>query len=172
MRYLFFNGPKNTTAAPVPVATGVATLKTLLQLNPLRPGRVVEWGISFDVNGTVGGAPGTVELIEVDVAATVTAFVAADISPHDGEALALNSGDPTADYIDVGTAKSGYTASAEGSITTVRNLVGPQLIAPTNQFIIQQPLGREGFFQKAKFIRIRTKFAAAANALCYLLVEF
>ncbi len=168
MLYLYQNAPMQTTAAPVKVATGTA-IKTLLQL-VLKSGvggRIKEWGISFD--GSAAATPGVVELIETDVAATVTAAVAADITKIDGRAL--NLGDPTTAPVNVGTAATGYTASAEGTITAVRNLDGTQLIAPTNQFIHQFPLGDEPEMQAGKYYRIRVTFAATVNALCYIKFE-
>lgn len=60
------------------------------------------------------------------------------------------------------------TASAEGSITHVRNLCGPQLVAPTNQFIQQFPLGQEPVIQIGNLGRIRVTFPVAVNALCYM----
>lgn len=166
--FLIGNGAMQTTAAFVPVTTA-AVIKTLLQVKPsaTKVAKIVEWGISFD--GFAAAAPGKVELIETDVAATVTAHVAADITKLDGEALAC--GDPTTNLIQVGTTSTGFTATAEGTITAVRNLDGPQLIAPTNQFIKQFPLGREPVIQIAKFARIRVTFAAAINAYCYMIIE-
>lgn len=168
MLYLFQNAPMQTTAAPSKVATG-AVIKTLLQL-AMKTGvqaKVKEWGISFD--GNAAATPGVVELIETDVAATVTAAVTADITRIDGSAL--NLGDPLTALINAGTAASGYTASAEGAITAVRNLDGTQLIAPTNQFIKQFPLGDEPLLQAGKFLRIRVTFPATVNALCYVKFE-
>src|SRR4051794_11551118 len=138
--YLIGNGPMQTTAAFAAVTTGTA-IKTLLQVKPSSTiiAKVIEWGISFD--GSAAATPGKIELIETDVAATVTAAVANDITKLDSDAL--NGGDPTTNLIQVGTTSTGYTASAEGSITAVRNLAGPQFIAPTGQFIQQFPLGRE-----------------------------
>lgn len=168
MKYLIANGPMPTTAAFAPVTTGTA-IKTLLQVKPgaTTALKICEWGISFD--GFAAAAPGKVELIETDVAATVTASVANDITKYDGAALL--AGDPTTALIAVGTTSTGYTASAEGTITAVRNLDGPQLIAPTNQFIKQFPLGTEPIIQVGKFARVRVTFAAAVNAYCYMIVE-
>lgn len=162
------NHAMQTTAAPTPVATG-AVLKTMLQVKAgaTLPFRVVEWGISF--SGFAAAAPGVVELIETDVAATVTASAAADITKLDAAALAL--GDPTTALLSVGTSATGYTASAEGTTTAVRNLAPPQHIAPTTQYQFQWPLGRESIVQAAKFLRIRVTFAATVNALCYVVVE-
>lgn len=167
-QFLIANGPMQTTAAFAPVTTA-AVIKTLLQVKPSAtlPMKIIEWGISFD--GSAAATPGKVELIETDVAATVTAAVVADITKYDGAALA--GGDPTTNLIQVGTAATGYTATVEGTITAVRNLDGPQLLPPTGPYIKQFPLGREPIVQIAKFLRIRTTFAVAINAYCYVIVE-
>ena len=70
----------------------------------------------------------------------------------------------------LGTTATGYTASAEGSITATR-LLDPQLIAPTSQYTKQFPLGREPVIQIGKFARIRSTFAAAVSVTCYMIVE-
>lgn len=167
-QFLIANGAMQTTAAFVPVTTGTS-IKTLLQVKPSATliMKVIEWGISFD--GSAAATPGKVELIETDVAATVTASVANDITKYNAEALM--GGDPTTNLIQVGVSATGYTATVEGSIAAVRNLDAPQLIAPTNQFIKQFPLGREPLVQIAKFLRIRVTLAAAINAYCYVIVE-
>lgn len=166
--YLIGNGPMQTTAAFAAVATGAA-IKTLMQVKPSATiqAKIIEWGISFD--GSAAATPGKVELIETDVAATVTAYVANDITKYDSDALM--GGDPTTNLIQVGVSSSGYTASAEGSITAVRNLDMPQFIAPTNQFIKQFPLGREPVIQINKFGRIRVTFGTTVNAYCYMIVQ-
>lgn len=166
--YLISNGAMQTTAAPTAVTTGTA-VKTLLQIKPgaTTALKIIEWGISFD--GSAAATPGKIELIETDVAATVTASVANDIGKYDTAAI-LN-GDPTTALIAVGTTSTGYTASAEGTITATRNLAGPQFIAPTTQYQFQMPLGREPIIQNGKFGRIRVTFAAAVNAYCYVIVE-
>src|SRR4051812_13146028 len=122
--YLVFNGPMQTTAAATPVTTGTA-IKTLLQVKPFNLCKIVEWGISFD--GFSAAAPGKVELVETDVAATVTASADADITKLDRVAdIAVAS----VAGLTLGTSETGYTASAEGTITATRNLDAPQLIAP------------------------------------------
>lgn len=165
--YAIYNGPSPTTAAQVPVTTGTA-IKTLLQVEPSATNaiKVVEWGISFD--GSAAATPIKVELLETDVAATVTAHVAAGIVKLDAEAL--TNGDPTTNLIQVGTANTGYTATAEGTITATR-MFDAQLIAPTNQYVKQFPLGREPVIQISKFGRIRVTAGAAVNAYCYVIVE-
>lgn len=165
--YLIANGAMPTTAALPSITTGTA-IKTLLQVRPSATilARVVEWGISFD--GTAAATPGKVELIETDVAATVTAHAATGIVKLD--AAALSGGDPTTNLIQVGTSATGFTATAEGSITDSRTL-DVQLIAPTNQYVKQFPLGREPVIQKDKYCRIRVHFGSAINAYCYMIVE-
>ena len=165
--YQIFNGPAPTTAAQAVVTTG-NTIKTLLQVEPSATIglTIVEWGISFD--GSAAATPIKVELLETDVAATVTAHAASGIVKFD--AAALMGGDPTTNLIQVGTANTGYTASAEGTITATR-VFDAQLIAPTNQYIKQFPLGLEPFLQISKFGRIRVTAGAAVNAYCYMTVR-
>ena len=83
---------------------------------------------------------------------------------------ALSGGDPTTNLIPVGTTSTGYTATAEGTITATR-VFDAQLIAPTNQYVKQFPLGLEPVIQISKFARIRVTAAAAVNAYAYMIVE-
>lgn len=165
--YKIFNGPAPTTASQVAVTTGTA-IKTLLQVKPgaTQIMEIIEWGISF--NGSAAAVPGIVELCVTDVAATVTAHAAAGI--HKQDASALGAGDPTTALFSVGTTATGYTASGEGTVGAVRQL-DVQQIAPTNQFIIQLPLGQEYVVNPAEFMRIRVKFAVAVDAICWVRVK-
>ena len=159
--YLAYNGPMVTTAAPVKVTTGTV-IKTLEQLSPPANGaiEVIEWGISFD--GFAAAQPGASELVETGaINATVTAFVANDIMRY-GQA----GGD--ASRITLGTANSGYTASAEGTITASRQL-DLQLLPPTAPYIHQFPLERGPQIQASNFGRVRVTFGTAINALCYVI---
>lgn len=166
-RYLIHNGAAGVTAAPVMVATGTA-IKTMLQVKPSATlgCHIVEWGISFD--GTTANTPGKVELMESDVAATVTASVAADITKYDG--AAMMGGDPTTNLIQVGTTSTGYTSSGEGT-TTVARLFDLQFLPPTGPYVKQFPLGERPFLQIAKFARIRVTFGTTVNAYCYMIIE-
>lgn len=167
MIYTIYNGPSPTTAAQAVVTTGTA-IKTLLQIKPgaTQYMKVIEWGISFD--GSAAATPIKVELLETDVAATVTAHVAAGIVKVD--ALAIGAGDPTTDIFEVGTSATGYTSTSEGSITTSR-MFDAELVAPTNQYIKQWPLGREPILKAGQFTRVRVTAGAAVNAYCYITVE-
>lgn len=167
MLYKIFNGPAPTTVSQAAVATGTGII-TLLQVKPgaTQVLKIREWGISGD--GAAAATPGIVELCVANVAATVTAHVAAGIHKYDAEALL--AGDPTTSIFAVGTTGTGYTASGEGSVTGIRQ-ADVQQIAPTNQFVYQFPLGVSFVIQPGEFARIRVRFAATVNAICYMLVE-
>jgi hypothetical protein len=164
MSILYFaaNGPAPTTAAQVPVTTGTA-IKTLLQLATpsTETLRVVEWGISFD--GSVAATPIRCELIQTNVAATVTAHVAAGVPP-------FNHANAPASMLTLGTAATGYTATAEGTITSTK-MFDVQFVAPTGQYVKQFPLGREPELGVSLFLRVRVTAAAAVNAYCYIIWE-
>jgi hypothetical protein len=165
--YLVMNGPMPTTAAPASVTTG-ATIKSLMQIKPAVAVRAFEWGISFD--GSAAAVPGKVELIESDVAATVTAYAAADVMKFSDLNVATNSAGTSGAPLNLGTTHSGYTSSGEGT-TTASRVLDPQLIAPTNQYVKQAPLDREPHLTAAKFTRWRVTFAVAVNAYCYVCFE-
>jgi hypothetical protein len=165
--YLIGSGPMPTTASFATLST-TTSLLTLLQVKASATAtfKIVEWGISFD--GSAAATPIKVELCETDVAATVTASAAADIMKLNAEAL--SGGDPTTNLFPVGTTSTGYNASGEGTIASIREF-DIQLIAPTNQYVKQFPLGREPVVQVSKFARIRVKAGAAVNAYAYVIVE-
>ena len=162
--YTIYNGAMPTTAVLPTVATGTA-IKTLLQLKPFNVCRIIEWGISFD--GYSAAAPVAVELIDTGtVFATVTASADADVMKLDGSEGAVAS----VAGLTLGTAATGYTGSAEGTITATK-ILDSQLIAPSAQFIKQFPLGREPKLIIGNSVRIRVKAAATVNALCYMVLE-
>lgn len=168
--YKVYNGPAPTTAALVAVTTGT-NIKTMLQLklggSTNQTAKVLEWGISFD--GSAAATPIRVELLTTStVAATITEFVAADIVRMDPGLAAVTDDFPLA-FTAAGD-ESGYTATAEGSITSTR-LLDAQQIAPTNQYIIQYPLGQEPEWSAAEFLRIRVHAGTAVNAICYIKFE-
>ncbi len=103
-----WNGPMPTTAAQQNVATGTS-IKTMLQVATpaTRTIQLIAWGFSMAV-----GSTGTVELLQTDVAATVTAHIASGVQNQDPNG--------SASLMTLGTAATGYTASAEGSITATR----------------------------------------------------
>ena len=134
---------------------------------PIKP---IEWGVSFD--GSAAATPGVVELIDTyAVAATVTAYAVADVQPYSGVSdVPANTTGSSGTPLNLGTALSGYTATAEGTTTATR-LGGLGLIAPTNQYEKQMPLSREFFVPAGHTLRIRMTFGATVNALCYVIFE-
>jgi hypothetical protein len=143
-----------------PVTTGTA-IKTMLQVKPTTNIAVVEWGYQFDVIPT---ALVKVELITTGtVAATVTAYAAGDVIKYDDSGAAASG-------ISLGTAASGFTSTAEGTITATRLLdMGPGW---SQQFAKQFPLDREpGVIAANDVLRIRMTTATAINALCYVVWE-
>jgi hypothetical protein len=156
--YKAYNGPAPTTASQVAVTTGTA-IKTLLQVATPAGiyAKLRAWGISFD--GSAAATPIIVELVETDVAATVTAHVAAGLIKN-------NTGDP-ASSMTLGTAATGYTGSAEGTITATRNF-DVQEIQPYDRYSYEWALGNEPVVAISKFLRVRVKAAAAVNAICWV----
>lgn len=161
--YSAYNGASVTSAAPVKVTTSAA-IKTLQVLSPSSTMalEVIEWGISFD--GSAAATPGVCELLDVtaqSIAHTVTAYAAADIVALSGAANKLATG------LTLGTANSGFTASAEGTITTTKQM-DTQLLPPTAPYIKQFPLERGPEIFASEFLRVRVTFGTAINALCYI----
>lgn len=155
-----FNGVTPTTAALVPVTTGTA-IKTLMQLaTPAATNLyIVEWGISFD--GSAAATPIRCELFSCTGAATVTTYSATDMNKVT---------DPLgpASTLTLGTAASGFTATAEGTVAAAI-MYDVQFVAPTGQYIKQWALGREPQVSVSRFVRVRVTAAAAVNAYCYVI---
>ena len=105
---------------------------------------------------------GACELVSTaSVAATVTAYVANDITSVSGSANRL------ATSLTLGTGNSGYTATVEGTTTQTRT--GDfQLLPPTAPYIKQFPLERGFQLFASEFLRVRVTFGTAINALCYI----
>jgi hypothetical protein len=149
-----------TTAAPAKVTTSTA-IKTLQQLatTSTMTLEVIEWGISFD--GSAAATPGVCELVDtVSINSTVTAYVAADITK-------VSQVGTTASGLTLAVAGSGYTASAEGTVTATRQF-DTQLLPPTAPYIKQFPLERGPTMLQSEFLRVRVTFGTAINALCYI----
>lgn len=161
--YYAQNGAAVTTAAFVPVTTGTA-IKTMLQVKTSATGtlRVVKWGISFD--GTAGTTPIKCELISTGaIGATVTQHVAAGVQPY--------GPDQSPSGVDISsTTATGYTASAEGTITTTR-WADEQQIYAGNYFQNEWSLDREFFVPVSTVVRIRVTATVAVNCTCFLLWE-
>jgi len=162
-RYKAYNAAMATTAATAKVTTGTS-IKTMLQLSTpsTRQLQIISWG--FELDAVPGSTGGIVELIQTDVAATVTAHVAAGVQPLDPNA--------PASLLTLGVANTGYTASAEGS-TAASRLFDEALIAPsagaTNlNYSYQFMPDERPIVAISKFLRVRVTFAAAVNMLTWV----
>ena len=163
--YRINNGASAGAAAPVKVATANG-IKTMLQLlHPNQGIQVVEWGISID--GSSAATPLEVELCDTGtVAATVSAAVANDITVFDGP---TDPGVSSAGSLTLTTAGTGYTATSEGSVVAPVRSGDLQLIAPTNQYLKQFPLGQEFYLPATHCLRIRvTATVTTLNVYCYV----
>jgi hypothetical protein len=165
-RYSCYNAAMATTAATAKVTTGT-TLKTMLQIaTPAsRQLQVISWGFSLDAAPAASGT-GLMELIQTDVAATVTAHVASGVQPLDPNA--------PASLVTLGTAATGYTASVEGTPTGTRlfdpvqvggvSTAGGSALVYSYQFMPDE----RPIVGTSKFLRVRANFSAAVNALCWV----
>jgi len=155
-----------TTAAQAAVSTGT-TIITLLQVaSPATKRlRVYGWGFTLD---DPPGADAVIELLQTDVAATVTAHVAAGVQPIDPNSPAST--------VSLGTAATGYTGSAEGTITAVRVFDAVALsstsaeAAPNLTYVNWFPADARPTVAESKFLRVRaTTPTTAADARCWVL---
>jgi hypothetical protein len=163
-RYKIYNAAMATTAVMTPVATGTS-IKTMLQLAApaTRKLTVLAWGWSIDQ-----AENGQIELLETGtVAATVTAHVASGVQP-------LDAGIP-ASLLTLGTAATGYTASAEGTITASRMF--DHVIVEATASGSQQCTDEKVFtpaerpvVSVSSFLRVRAKMNTTTNMLCWVAV--
>lgn len=164
-RYKTWNGPMPTTAAQAKVTTGTA-IKTLLQVSTpsTRQLQVIAWGYSLDAAPATTGV-GVVELLQTDVAATVTAHVAAGVQPLDPNA--------PASLVTLGTANTGYTGTVEGTTTAARVFDVQEVSGVSNgalglNYSYQFMPDERPILAVSKFLRVRCTFSAAVNAVCWV----
>jgi hypothetical protein len=152
-----------TTAAQAAVSTGTA-IKTMLQIATpsTRQIQIISWGFSCD---DPPGADGVIELIETDVAATVTAHVASGVQPLDPNA--------PASLLTLGTTATGYTSSGEGTPTATRTFgavsldstAGDSPLTWTYQFMPDE----RPIVAVSKFLRVRaTTPTTAVDLRCFV----
>lgn len=162
-RYKIWNAPMPTAAAVAKVTTGT-TVKTMLQLAPpsTRQMQVISWGYTCDaVPGSTGGQ---VELLQTDVAATVT--------PHAPSGIYSLDPNAPASLLTLGAAATGYTSTAEGTITATRILDSDLLPATAGAVSVNYDYqffpDERPIIAAGKFLRVRATFAAAVNMLCWV----
>ncbi len=158
MQVKCFNAAMATTAAQGLVATGTA-IKTMLQIaTPAsRQIQLISWGFSLSA-----AQSGVIELLQTDVAATVTAHVAAGVQPLDPNA--------PASLMTLGTAATGYTATAEGSITLTRQF-DAEIIGATDsplRYSYQWMPDERPIVNVSKFCRIRATMGTTVNMSCWI----
>lgn len=165
-RYQAWSGAMVTTGPVAPIATGTAT-KTILQLSTPsdRQIKLIGWGYSLDAPP---GADGTVDLIESDTPATVTAHLAAGVQPQvpgmPGSKLTLGAGN------------TGYNSSAETAPTVTRSFANKRVgsvsaeAAPLLDLDYYWLPGFEPVVGVSKFVRLRmTMPTTGVNATAWLL---
>jgi hypothetical protein len=162
-RYKTWNGPMPTTAAQAAVTTNTA-IETLLQIATpsTRQLQIISWGWSID---DPPGADAVIELLQTDVAATVTAHVAAGVQPLDPNA--------PASLVTLSASGTGYTATAEGSITATRVFDVVSLSSTTSEsplaYTYQFMPDERPIVAVSKFLRVRvTTPTTGVGARCWV----
>lgn len=157
--YFAASGAAPTTSPLVKLATGTSTA-TILQVTngSTRPLKVVEWGISFD--GSAAATPVEVELFSTATAAT---SMNAGMTP-------MLYDDPNAPASQVSSTQYWKSGQSEGSISALR-YADVQLVAPTNQYVKQWPLGREFQVAVSTYLRVRVTAGTSVNAYAYVIWE-
>jgi hypothetical protein len=152
----------STTTAQQKVTTGTA-IKTMLQLATpaTRQIQLISWGYTLDA---APSSAGQIELIQTDVAATVTAHVAAGVQPVDPNA--------PASLLSLGTSATGYTATAEGTTTASRTfdarLIPTTAGATDLSYSYQFMPDERPIIAISKFLRVRCTFGGAVNMTCFV----
>lgn len=163
--YQVWNGQQATAiTGPVPITTGTA-VKTMIQVqtSASKELRICEWW--WEADGSTAAVPGVVELNfagNVTTPATVTAYNAT----NDIRRYEPNS---PISLVTVGTTASGFTASAEGTVSAGYAI--PHQVPPTSGIYIQYPFAREPELQVSSNLKLRNKLAAAVNAICGIVWE-
>lgn len=152
MSFKTYNGAMPTTAALPAVATGTA-IKTMLQIaSPAsRMLRVVSWGFTMDALVT-----GVIELIQTDVAATVTA--------HTSTGIVNDDPNGTASLVTLGASATGYTATVEGATTATRLLdIWTPGASASATYTYQFLPNETKIVAISKFLRVRTTMGTTTN---------
>lgn len=140
---------------PVVVALVAGTAKTVLQVaTPSTTDiKILGWSVSFD--GASGTAiPVICQLLDGDVAATVTAFTP-DLYGNNQQPASLCVG---------GTSATGYNASVEGTMTSVTG-IDQQHVHPQAGYGVWFPDDSRRRVGPSRFLRIRCQAPAAVNVI-------
>lgn len=136
-------------------------LKTVLQVKPVTKDLVIcAWGISSD--GNAAGTPFPCELVDCDVAATVTTLTP-DVWQNEDATAALAVG---------GTSATGYNASAEGTQTAMRIFDATELRPDGDKYVMWFPPAERPKLNAGRFARIRTHYTATTvNVLPWIIFD-
>jgi propanediol dehydratase large subunit len=93
--------------------------------------------------------------------ATVTAHVAAGVQPYDNP-------DSPASLVTLGTAATGYTSSAEGTIVAIRYADIEAIPIGVGSYTWEWAMGRGFVVGESRFLRVRMTTATAVNAVCWV----
>lgn len=164
MLFVAWNTAMPTSAPRVAVNTGTSLTVPVTSLQIATPStqpiKIVRWGLRFSSAPT---AIVRAELVDCNVAATVTAHVAAGVQPYD-----RTSGTPVS-AMTLGTTATGYTASAEGTVTATRTADEYTVPIGVSSWDYEWSLGREVEVAPSRFLRIRTSTTVAVGLLCYVI---
>lgn len=158
-RYRTANHVMQTTAAPAMVATGTA-IKTMLQVATpsTRQCQIIAWGFDLDA-----AQAGTIELIQTDVAATVTA--------HSANAIQQLDPNAPASLLAGGVNLTGFTATVEGTPTASRTFDIVRASAGASTFLTyeyQFMPDERPIVAVSRFIRVRVTMGTTTNMFCWV----
>jgi hypothetical protein len=127
--------------------------------------QLLEWGFSLD---DPPGADGVVELLQTDVAATVTAHASSGVQNLDPNGAAS--------LLTLGTSATGYTASAEGTTTASRVFDTVSLSSVSGesglQYVRQWMPDARPIVAVSRFLRVRaTTPTTATDMRCWVVFQ-
>lgn len=150
------------TAAPAGAATAATvTVKTMLQIKTgTSKVRVIEWGYALSA---VPAAPVQIELVETGTVFATVTTIGSGIRPY-------NDANGVSQLV-AGTSATGFTASAEGTVTATR--LFDWQFENGLYYKKQFPLGREPEIAPSSSLRIRATpgSAAAVTLSCFVVIE-
>jgi hypothetical protein len=167
--YLAYNSALSTTTTIAAGTSYTTGAKVALQLGIPANGYIdlVEWGISFDEDGTTNAAVNAA-LVEVASTATattgLTAHTTTTVNALDN--AALNNG--ALSRLTMGTAATGFGVVAITSNTTLA-MGDRQYVQQTGQYVKIYPEGRYPRFGNtaARFLQFRLNTTATVNSIVY-----
>lgn len=162
-RYKCYSAPMSTTVAMAKQSSTTA-IHTLLQLATpsTRQIELIAWG--FELDGIPVGATASMELLQTDGAATVTAHAASGVQPQ-------QPGIP-ASLLTLGTTATGYNATGEGAITATRTfdecLILPMAGTSPLDYSYQWMPDERPRVAASSFLRVRCTFPSIVNIISWV----